>query len=283
MPRHVSSDDEEPLDDRTAALTLKNKRTERIKRKNVTRQQKRDAVVNLTKLPTELILQSLEYLRPNEVLKFSFVNHRFHRLVQANASVLGNAIIKRRYTILEQCLPTPKLLSDIDPHIQPLLTDPRRQKQLSIHNRPYQHIQSPDASQLCTCLTCILTWNNLGLVLDFAHWQRHLNAGTPIPIVPRGQTPKWNTDLVTRNARVARKAIDNPLWHATILELHLDSTIHAIRRHAKNKGNKRVHVAMDDSEAASGTDSFLMKHGPLSLEFPYQRDEYYMLYAKHIV
>jgi hypothetical protein len=34
---------------------------------------------------------------------------------------------------------------------------------------------------------------------------------------------------------------------------------------------------MTDEDAALGTDSFLVKHGPPSLEFPYHRDEYYML------
>ncbi|KAH6866803.1 hypothetical protein BKA58DRAFT_320049 [Alternaria rosae] len=279
MPRHAVSDDEEPLEDRTAALTLKNKKTERMKRKNATRQQKRDAIVNITKLPTELILETLKYLRPHDIFEFSFVNRRFHSLVEANANVIGDAIIARRYNILIKCLPTPRLLADVDAPIQTLLIDPARQKQLSIHNRPYQHIQSPDPHQLCTCLTCILTWNNLGLVLDFAHWQNHLDTGTPIPIIPRGQSPEWNQELVARNARIARKAVDNSLWHAAILERHLESTTRAIRRHSKNRGNKRVHVEMTEAEAVEETDAFLAKHGPPSLEFPYQRDEYYMLEA----
>lgn len=276
MPRYVS-DDDEPLEDTTAKLILNNKRTERQKRKNVTRQQKRDAIVNLTKLPTELLLETLEYLLPSDVLNFGAVSQRFRSLVQANANILGDAIIAHRYSILVHCFPTPKLLSEVEPTLQELLTRPDRQKQLSIHNRPYQHVQAPDPQQLCTCLTCILTWNNLGLVLDFAHWTTHLDTGTPIPIIARGQKEEWNITLVARNARIARKAVDNSLWHAVILEQHLDSTIHAIRRHGKNKGNKRIHIAMTDENGASGTDTFLAKHGPLSLEFPYQRDEYYML------
>jgi hypothetical protein len=279
MPRHIVSDDDEPLEDKTAALTLKNKRTERQKRKNATRQQKRDAIVNLAKLPTELLLETLEYLTPCDVFRFSFVNHRFYNLVHANANIIGDAIIKHRYNILFQCFPTPKLLAELEPSIQALLINPGRQSQLSIHNRPYQHIQSPDPQKLCTCLTCILTWNNMGLVLDFAHWQDNLDTGTPLPMIPRGQKVEWNQELVARNARIAYKAVLNSLWHARILEVHLDSTIRAIRRHAKNKGNKRVHVAMTDEDAASGTDNFLVKHGPPSLEFPYQRDEYYMLYG----
>jgi hypothetical protein len=86
MPRHAVSDDDEPLEDKTAALTLKNKKTERMKRKNATRQQKRDAIVNITKLPTELILETLKYLLPHDVLEFSSVNRRFNSIVEANAN-----------------------------------------------------------------------------------------------------------------------------------------------------------------------------------------------------
>ena len=281
MPRYVS-DDDEPLEDRTAALTLRNKRTERLKRKHATRQQKRDAVVNLTKLPTELLLESLKYLEPRDVFSCSLVNRRLLGLVSANATVIGNAIIQRRYSILAQCFPKPRLLADLEPHVRALLTDPNRQTQLSIHKRPYQHIQSPDASELCTCLTCILTWNNLGLVLDFAHWQQNLDTGEPIPVIARGTTPEWNVELVARNARIARKAVDDSLWYARILEVHLDSTRRSITRHGNNKGNKRIHVAMTQPDADSGTDGFLAKHGPPSIEFPYQRDEYYMLYDEHL-
>ena len=277
MPRHVS-DDDEPLEDKTAALTLHNKRTERMRRKKQTRDKKREAIPTLAKLPTELILEALKYVEPRDVFRFSFVNRRFLSLVDANARVIGDAIIQSRYTILVQCLPTPKLLSHVEPSLRPLLTDANRQQQLGIHKRLYQHIQSPDAQQLCTCLTCILTWNNLGLVLDFAHWQDNLDSGKPIPMIPRGdEAPEWNVELIARNARIVRKAVVNSLWHARILETHLDSTVRSIKRHAKNKGNKRTHVAMTAEDAASGTDSFLFKHGPNSLEFPYQRDDYYML------
>ncbi|OAL49292.1 hypothetical protein IQ07DRAFT_569741 [Pyrenochaeta sp. DS3sAY3a] len=278
MPRYVS-DDDEPLEDKTAALTLKTKRTERMKRRHATKQQKRDAIVTLTKLPTELILECIEYLEPRDVFHLSFANRRLNRLVNANASVIGDAIIATRYSILAQCFPIPKQLSEVEPEIQTLLTDPNRQNQLSIHNRPFAHIQSPDPHQLCTCLTCILTWNNLNLILDFAHWQDSLDAGIPIPILPRGQTTEWNKELVERHARIVQGAVRSSLWHARILQLHLDSTRRAIQRHGANKGNKRIHVAMTDEDATSGTDSFLVKYGPPSLEFPYQRDEYYMLEA----
>lgn len=278
MPRIVS-DDDEPLDDRTASLTLHNKRTERKERKKLTRDRKRAAIVNLIKLPTELLLECLKYLEPSDVFRTSFVNRRLHSLVNANAKIIGDAIIRDRYAILVQCLPTPMLLSQVEPALRPLLTDPVRQQQLGIHKRPYQHIQAPDAQQLCTCLTCILTWNNLCLVLDFAHWQDNLDTGKPVPMIARGQAPEWNVELIARNARIARTAVEHSLWHARILELHLQSTVRSIRRLGKIKGNKRIHVAMTAEDAASRTDSFLYKHGPLSLEFPFHRDEYYLLEA----
>lgn len=280
MPRHMSdSDGEEPLEDNTAVLLLKSKRTERIQRRKVVRDKKKKAIIYVTELPTELILESLTYLSPQDVFNFSFVNHRFCSLVNANSQVIGDAIIRRRYNILVHCFPRPKLLRDIEPSVQEVLINPNRQAQLSIHKNPYQHIQPPDNHQLCTCLACILAWNNLSLVLDFAHWQPNLDKGVPIPIIPRGQTPKWNDELVARNARIARKAVDNSLWHARIIEMHLDSTIRSVRRHTKNKGNKRAHVSMTEEDVAAATDAFLSKHGPPSLEFPYQRDEYYMLEA----
>jgi hypothetical protein len=207
-----------------------------MQRKKVTRDKKRDAIVNLTKLPTELLLESLKYLEPRAVFNFSFVNRRFRNLVHANSRVIGDAIIASRYTLLAQCFPTPILLSNVEPSIRPILTDANRQTQLGIHKRPYQHIQSPDAQQLCTCLTCILTWNNLGLVLDFAHWQANLDTGKPIPMIPRGQAPEWNQGLIARNARIARRAIDDSLWHARILEVHLDGRLGDMRRTKATSG-----------------------------------------------
>jgi hypothetical protein len=285
MPRHIanSSEDEEPLDDKTAALQLNSKRTERQKRQQAKRDRKRDrkrdAIISLTKLPTELILECLTYLQPGDVLNFSHTSRRFRSLVDANANVIGNAIIQQRYTLLAQCLVLPKLLADVDDSARPLLVNERRHEFLGIHRRPYQHLQPPDQHFICTCLSCILAWNNLCLALDFAHWQTHLETDEPLPTIPRGTTPEWNLQLVRRNAQVVTAALQNPLWHARILEIHLDSTIKAIRRQANNKGNRRKHVEMTDEEAARGTDAFLSKSGPLSLEFPHHRDSYHMLEA----
>jgi hypothetical protein len=282
MQRHGQlSDDEEPLDDRTAAIPLHSKRTERMQRKKATRDKKKHdkehSKPSLDLLPTELILDILELLRPTDVFNFSLANRRFNAVVEANSNAIGDAIISRRYRLLARCFPLPSLLSSVAPSIQPLLVDAQRQQQLSIHKTPYQHVRPPNPNLLCTCLTCIMTWNNLGLVLDFAHWQNNLDRGEPIPVLPRGRTLQWNEELVDRHASVVRKALGNSLWYARILETHLMSTIRSIRRHQGNKGNRRKHVSMTEEEAATGTDDFLNKEGPVSLEFPFNRDEYYML------
>ncbi|KAF2655387.1 hypothetical protein K491DRAFT_678952 [Lophiostoma macrostomum CBS 122681] len=278
MQRDIS-DDDEPLEDLTAAITLHSKRTERMQRRKATKDRKESEKMNIAGLPTEIALEVLELLSPSDLFRVSAVNRRFRDLVFANANVIGEEIIRQRYTILSKCFPLPTLLAKVEPTIQPMLTDPKRQKQLSIHNKPYQHVQPPDSHLVCTCLTCILTWNNLGLVLDFGHWQLNLDNGEPIPMLPRGQVVQWNQDLINRHERMTRKALGNRLWYARILEIHLDSTVKSIKRHAKNKGNKRKHVEMTEEDAATGTDHFLEKAGPLSLEFPFQRDEYYMLEA----
>jgi hypothetical protein len=272
-----TSSDEEPLEDTTAAIPLHSKRTERMQRKKASRDKKRSEKTSLTRLPTELILEVLKLLRPSEVFNFSATNRRFRSLVLANSNVIGDDILKQRYTILTRCFPLPVLLETVDSSIQPLLTNPKRQIQLSLHNKPYTHLLPPDPLRLCTCLTCILTWNNLGLVLDFARWQDNLDKGEPIPTLPRGQKTEWNEELVQRNKRIVVKALDSLLWYAQILEIHLDSTVRSIRRHAKNKGNRRLHIDMTEEDVATATDHFLNKPGALSLEFPFNRDEYYIL------
>ncbi|KAF1971199.1 hypothetical protein BU23DRAFT_556214 [Bimuria novae-zelandiae CBS 107.79] len=281
MPRHIESDHEEPLEDKTAALALHSKRTERQQKQKTKRDRKRDAIMNLTKLPTELLIESLTYLKPSDVISFSRVNRRFRNLVDTHANVVGNSILHQRYTLFAQCFVLPKLLTDIDSSSRPLLFDEKRQEMIAIHRKPYQHVQPPDRFFVCTCLSCILAWNNLCVMLDFAHWQENLDTGEPLPIIKRGTSPEWNQELVRRNAHFVRLALQCPLWYARILEVHLNSTIRGIRRQSKNKGNKRKHVEMTDEDAALGTDAFLSKPGADrdGLEFPYHRDIYYLLEA----
>jgi len=274
----LSSSDEEPLEDKTAALQLHSKRSERQRKKQTKQAQKRDAIVNLTKLPTELLLDCLKLSLPGDVLNFGLVNRRFRSLVRANANVIGDSIIRQRYTILVQCFPLPKLLANLEPSIQPLLVGEWWQSKLEIHKK-YQHVQRPNERFVCSCLTCLMAWNNLGVALDFAHWQHNLDTGEPVAMIPRGQSPEWNEELLRRHASIATAALGNSLWHARILEMHLDSTVRSIKRQAKNKGNKRKHVEMTEDDEALGTDTFLTKPGPPSVEFIFRRDNYYMLYA----
>jgi hypothetical protein len=274
-------DPDTPLEDKTVAIPLHSKRTSRIQRKEAKKSLKKKDQTSLTHLPTELILGILEYLRPSDVFNISLVNNRLHSLVNANANAIGDEIVRQRYRILSRCFPLPALLSSVEPAVRPILNDPYRQQQTGIHKKFYQHVQNPDPQLLCTCLTCIMTWNNLGLVLDFAHWQDHLDNREPIPVLPRGRTVQWNQDLVERHASIVRRALGDSLYYARILETHLDSTVRSVRRHRGNKGDQRKHVRMTDEEAGTGTDDFLVKECPVSLEFPYNRDEYYMLWVLH--
>jgi hypothetical protein len=272
---------EAPLEDKTVVIPLHSKRTERILRKRATQCRNKQDQTGFIQLPTELVLDVLELLRPSDVFSVSLVNRRLHSLVSANANAIGDEIIQRRYRILARCFPLPALLSSVELSTHPLLNDPRRQQQIGIHRKFYQHVQHPDPQLLCTCLTCIMTWNNLGLVLDFAHWQDHLDNREPIPMLPRGRSVQWNQDLVDRHASIVRRALSESLYYARILETHLNSTIRSVRRHRDNKFDKRKHVRMEEEEANRGTDDFLAKECPLSLEFPYNRDEYYMLCVFH--
>jgi hypothetical protein len=279
MPRYTQDDYDAIEEDTTAALPVKSKRTERIRAKRARKQDQQHVSASLGTLPTELVLEVLELLEPSDVFCFSRASRRFLELVRANSDSIGETILQRRYSILARCLPVPRRLCEVNPAaVREALADRTRQTQLGIHNR-YQHIQPVDGSKVCSCITCVMLWNNLGLALDFAHWQGHLDKGVPIETVPRGQVISWNSTLVGRNARIAYRAVEDSLWHARVLQAHLDSTVRSIRRHARNKGNRRTHVDMTAEEAASGRDGFLTKAGPPSLEFPYQRDEYYMLEA----
>merc|ERR1712000_662897 len=122
-----------------------------------------------------------------------------------------------------------------------MLSD-ERQAVMNIHKRPYQHIKAPDRYLTCTCLTCMLAWNNLNLVVDFSHWRKN---------------PTWNQKLTVANAQVVEKALRSTLWYARILESHLNSTVGSIRRHGNNKGNKRRRFLMMADDAKAETDLFL--------------------------
>jgi hypothetical protein len=107
----------------------------------------------------------------------------------------------------------------------------------------------------------------------------NLNQGEPIPMIPRGKYPQWNQDLIEQSAAVVEKALYDRLWYARILQSHLNSTVGSIRRHSKNSGNKRRRFRMTGEDAAMEDDIFLERSGPPSTDFPWHRDNYYMLEA----
>ncbi|CAJ2508873.1 Uu.00g138990.m01.CDS01 [Anthostomella pinea] len=269
------------LEDKTEALTLHSKRTERSRKKQGAKKAKKtnNQLRDLLNLPYELILDVIELLRPSDLFRLQRTNKFFHVSIALEESKLAKAVSSLRYECLGQCFRLPALVSDIDPDILSLLQIPERDSLLAIHKKPYQHILPPDPTEVCTCLTCVLRWSALCLIVDFAHWQDHLERGEPIPIIPRGKNPEWNQALIADNASIVRRAMHSPLWHALLLEAHLDSITKSISRHAANKGNQRPRFRMTRADVDSGTDGFLSRSGPASLDFPYHRDNYYMLEA----
>lgn len=274
----AASDEEEELIDTTGALELKSKRSER-RRKKQERKTIHSASGDILSLPEELILDIFSYLRPSEILQLSRVNKALRHLVQSADFVIANGIIRSRYSCLERCLRLPVLLQDVDPAAYEAMQSEARQELLVIHKKPYQHVQPPDPTFVCTCLTCILRWNSLCLAVDFAHWQNNLDKGDPIPIIPRGTVPAWNQDLLSKNASVVSKALKYKLWYACVLEVHLATIVRSIRRHSQNKGNKRKRFQLPPNVQDTEVDDFLQAKGPSTLDFPFHRDNYYMLEA----
>lgn len=272
--------EEEPLVDTTAALPLRSKRLERLQKKRHQKEAASKQHATIFDLPSEIILDILTLLRPSGIFNLSRVCHGLQDFILKDASRIAGSVIADRYPILTKCFPLPVLLENVDKEAHSALLDEERQvKHLHIHKKPYQHIQTPDPHTICTCLTCMLAWNNLCLLVDFAHWQHNLEQGEPIPIAPRGKNPKWNQKLITSHAFIVQKALYNPLWYARILEQHLKSTVSSIRRHGNNAGNKRRRFRMTIEDAMAGNDKFLSRSGPPSMDFPFHRDSYYMLEA----
>ncbi|KAG8165076.1 hypothetical protein KVR01_005351 [Diaporthe batatas] len=244
---------------------------------------------NFLGLPFDILIHILGFVRPSDVFRLSRTCHALHAFIlQDHSALTARTIIQRRYSCLEKCMRLPVLLTDVeDQDLRDLLQHTERQKKLDIHRRPYyQHVAPPDPGVICTCMTCILRWNLLCLAVDFSHWQSHLDKGEPLPIIQRGSQPKWNSELLSSHEAVVLKAVNpavggtaSPLWYAAILEAHLASTVRALSRHSANKGNKRPRFRMTLEDMASGTDMFLERSGPPSADFPFNRDNYYMLEA----
>jgi hypothetical protein len=279
MHRHSPINDHEPLIDKTHTLPLRSKRTERLRKKQERKKHKSLEPKHLLDLPYEVLLDIFSLLRPSDTFVLSRVSKSLHNFIHAFEPILSRRIIAFRYPILSQCFRLPIPLVDVPSSLHPALQSLERYAILAIHKNPYQHVKPPDPNHMCTCLTCLLRWNMHNLALDFAHWQPYLDAGEPLPTIARGRNPAWNTALVTRNAAIVDRALHSGLWYARILEAHLDSTVRAVRRHGANKGNRRRRFRMTEADAASGFDGFLGMSGPPSLEFPFNRDNYYMLEA----
>ncbi|KAI1171608.1 hypothetical protein F4777DRAFT_564817 [Nemania sp. FL0916] len=293
MPRVDDSSDPDlgVLEDKTAALALRSKRTERARKKAAQRQEKAALSKAANKslespqgfldiLPYELVMEILTLLRPSDIFSLLRTSTPFRAFVLQEEERIAVAVVGLRYSSLAKCFRLPVLVAQIQPpSIQRLLQLPERlDLTTTVHRRQgYQHIQPPDTAEVCTCLTCTLRWSALAIAVDFAHWQRHLDLGEPIPMIPRGKFPDWNRELVAKNKEVVRKALYSPLWHARVLERHLQSTTRSIARHCANKGNKRRRFRMTDGDVRSGTDDFLDRSGPPSLDFPWHRDNYYLL------
>lgn len=273
-------------------LTVQSKRSERRRKKQQLKQPKPlDSNVTLLHLPFDILIQILTLLRPSDNFRLARVCRSLQIFIlQEYPSHIAKAVLRWRYPCLEKCLRLPVPMSQIPQAYQDILLDNGRLQEWErdMMRRPYQHIKALDPRSVCRCLTCVLRWNVLCLAVDFAHWQDVLDAHEPLPVIPRGRQPAWNYQLLDAHAAVVNKALrpstpshssSAPLWHAVILEAHLASTVRSIRRHRANQFNKRPHFTMTEEEAASGTDTFLQRKGPPSADFPFHRDNYYMLEA----
>ncbi|KAK3343392.1 hypothetical protein B0T25DRAFT_554227 [Lasiosphaeria hispida] len=273
--------DDDVLVDMTQALAVDSKRTKRLRKRQEKKASKSSLVGarGFLDLPYEILIEILGILHPRDLVVLSWVNRPLRHFMFAEEDHITETVIATRYVAIAKCFPRPVLLEHVDPAFRSALQNPLRSKPQPLHQRPFQHIQPPDPSVVCTCLTCILRWNSLCLALDFAHWQDNLDKGEPIPMIPRGTCPQWNQQLISRHADNVTRSLTRPLWYAMILEAHLDSTIRSIRRHSLNKGNRRRRFRMTDEDIRAGTDAFLERSGPPTVDTPYHRDNYYMLEA----
>jgi hypothetical protein len=273
-----------PVEDLTQPLALHSKRTERRRKKLERRAKSKSSSSSLQPigflhLPYELLMGILELLRPSDLFAVSRVNRTLRTFLLSEEAGIVRRVVNLRYPILERCLLRPVLTKDIDPAIRPLLRSPDRPDLKLSHRIAHQNIPAPDDTIHCTCLTCLVRWNALSAVVDFAHWQDNLDQGVPIPTIPRGTFPPWNQKLLARNRRLILNALTGPLWYARILEAHLDSTTRSIRRHSENKADRRLHFRLTEEDMKAGTDAFLQWQGPPTFDYPYSRELYYMLEA----
>ncbi|KAK3702829.1 hypothetical protein LTR37_014813 [Vermiconidia calcicola] len=253
-------DDDEPLIDTTAALTLRSKKTDRAQKRLQKRQQRaaaRPASLSLLNLPPELVQEIVTYLRPSDVFELARVSGSIDDFIQQHESAIARDIIKRRYLVLSRCFPLPIAFDNVDSTAYPSLLSEKHQDMLQIHKKPYQHVKGIDPLK------------------------KNLNEREPIPMIPRGTSPEWNSQFLETNAGIVEKAMTSPLCYAGILEKHLRTTVQTILR--TFRGKKTVHPKrlyhLTPAEANKESDAFLERSGPPSYEFPWHRDNYYGLEA----
>ncbi|KAK1079640.1 hypothetical protein LTR33_006216 [Friedmanniomyces endolithicus] len=294
------AEDDEPLVDTTAAMAKNSKKTRRLQKQQQKKQQRaaaRDRPESFLDLPAELLQDILGYLRPSDVFRLQLLNSATRLFIQQNERAIAKDIMDRRYWVLQRCIPLPIRLEAVDEHTRVVLLNPRREKMTEIHKKPYQHIKPLDPQEVCSCPSCLVAWNNLNVALDFAYFQGHLNHREPIPMIPRGSSPKWNSELTEAHAQIVEKAISSALTYAAILEIHLDSTVGTLLRQVRFPPQTRVHqhnkmistktfhpstLYQVTERDANGSDEFLERDGALvrpSYDVPFNRDNYYSLLA----
>lgn len=294
----LTADDDEPLIDTTAALAKNSKKTKRLQKQQHRRKAKAAARArpeSFLDLPAELLQEILGYLRPSDVYRVQLLNQATRDFILQHERSITRDILDRRYWVLRQCFPLPCHFDELDEPTKRALLNPRRERATEIHKKPYQHIKSLDPQKICSCPSCLLAWNNLNIVLDFAHFQKNLDHREPIPMIPRGTQPEWNVQLIESHAQIVERAMSSPLCYAAILQKHLASISGTIlrqvrfpphmpkHRHTKMIFAKTVHpnrlYRVTEKDAEDETDEFLERDGRPSFEIPFHRDNYYSLLA----
>lgn len=282
------SSEEEPLVDTTAALTLRSKKTARMaKREEKKKSRKvRSEIQTFLDFPPELLLLVLSFLQPSDMFNLLRLNQSSRAFIMDNERSIADGIMSRRYWVLKQCFPLPVMLDRVPVSVRPALLSQQWQDRLRIHKNPYQHIKQIDPQTTCTCMSCVLAWNNLNIILDLAHWQPNFANREPLPIIPRGRNPEWNITLLEKHAGIVSRAMQSSLVQARILQTHLDVTTRTIIRSGKwrKKGEKTTTPKprlyhLTDGEAELGTDEYLERSGPPNYQPIYMRDNYYSVEA----
>jgi hypothetical protein len=102
----------------------------------------------------------------------------------------------------------------------------------------------------------------------------------------RGQRPSWNTFLTHNHASRVLKSLFHPLHRALHLQSHLSTTTRTILRSSTLRHKSRPPTLLppsnrlyrlSSSDIALESDAFLSRSGPPNFEFPFTRDNYYML------